>query len=121
MYKEQDIIRLIRLLSGARLPLTDEKQTQIRIAEIMDNHGLNYSREYHLDSKNIPDFFNDVLGIAIEVKIKGNSKDIYKQCERYASFEQVKAIVLVTNRMMGLPKSINGKACYMFNIGKAWL
>lgn len=48
-------------------------------------------------------------------------KKIYKQCERYANFDQVKQLVLITNRSMGFPETINNKPCYVINIGRAWL
>jgi hypothetical protein len=76
-------------------------------------------KEFPLDKHNIPDFFMD--GIAVEVKIKGSKKNIYRQLERYAGFDLVKEIILVTNRTLGLPEKINGKPCYMFKLGTAWL
>lgn len=107
------------LLSSSRLSVQDEKETQQQIEKVfMDNH-VNYEREFKLDSKNIPDFFID--GIAIELKIKGQAKKIYKQCERYCQFEQVKELILITNRSMGFPSYVNGKSCYIIKIGKAWL
>ena len=102
-----------------RFPLEVEKETQAAIEQKFKDNGIEYSREHKLDQNNIPDFFID--GIAIEIKIKGNAKSIYKQCERYCQFEEVKSLILVTNRSMGFPKEINGKPCYFINLGKAWL
>ena len=118
---------IIKLLSSVRLPAQDEKETQKAIERIFfDNKWLFY-REYRLDEKNTPDFLVAtsllpiVKGIAIEVKIKGSARKIYKQCERYCQFESVSELLLITNRSMGFPKEINGKPCYFLNIGKAWL
>jgi hypothetical protein len=102
-----------------RFPLEVEKETQAAIEQKFKDNGIEYSREHKLDQENIPDFFID--GIAIEIKIKGNAKSIYKQCERYCQFQEVKSLILVTNRSMGFPKEINGKPCYFINLGKAWL
>lgn len=102
-----------------RFPLEVEKETQAAIEQKFKDNGIEYSREHKLDQNNIPDFFID--GIAIEIKIKGNAKSIYKQCERYCQFQEVKSLILVTNRSMGFPKEINGKPCYFINLGKAWL
>lgn len=112
-------IEIIRLLSGVRFPLQDEKETQDKIEQILKVNGVSYEREYRLDAKNIPDFY--VNGIAIEVKIKGGKRMIYKQCERYCEFDNVKELILVTNKSMGFPKSISGKSCYVINLGRAWL
>ncbi len=113
------IHEIIKLLYSHRFPLVKEKDTQESIEQKFLDNNIKYNREYRLDADNIPDFFID--GVAIEIKIKGNAKKIYKQCERYCQFEQVKYLILVTNRSMGFPKEINNKPCYFINLGKAWL
>lgn len=110
---------VLKILSSTRFPLEKEKETQAAIENKFNEAGILFNREHHLDPTNIPDFFID--GTAIEVKIKGNAKQIYRQCERYCQFEDVKNLILVTNRSMGFPKEINGKPCYFINLGKAWL
>ncbi len=112
---------IIQTLSSARFPIDNEKQTQEAIANILLQKNIEYIREFHLDEKNIPDFFILNGEIAIEIKIKGKAMKIYKQCERYCKSDQVKQLILITNRSMGFPKEINGKPCYVINIGRAWL
>ena len=86
------------------------------------NHNIPVMREYRFDKKNIVDYFQKGTGIAIEVKIKkNNSIDTFKQCERYAQFEEVKMIILFTNKAQGMPSSINGKPVYVISAGRAWL
>ncbi len=109
----------LQILSRIKFSLDDEKKLQEDIASALKAHKVEFEREYVLDPHNMPDFFID--GTAIEVKIKGNARKIYKQCERYCQFEQVKELILITNRSMGFPKSINGKPCYILTLGKAWL
>jgi len=113
------INKVLKILYSHRFPLVVEKETQHAIEEKFSDNDVPYSREHRLDEKNIPDFF--IEGIAIEVKIKGTAKNIYRQCERYCGFDEVKKLILVTNRSMGFPKEIKGKPCYFINIGKAWL
>ena len=114
------ITEIIKLISSARLPLQDEKELQDAIDNLFKKHNYTYDKEYILDAKNRIDFFayNE---IGIEVKIKGGIKSIYKQCERYCSFDKIKTLILVTNRTMGFPESINGKPCFVVKLGKAWL
>lgn len=104
-----------------RLPLHDEKELQEEIANTLRETLCVYEKEYRLDNENIPDFFLSEEGVAIEIKIKGNVRKIYKQCERYCSFPEVQKLLLITNRSMGFPEQINGKDCYVINIGKAWM
>jgi hypothetical protein len=114
-----DLSFIIKILSSTRFPLEREKDTQVAIEKKFTEAGIIFNREHKLDLVNIPDFFID--GTAIEVKIKGNAKQIYRQCERYCKFDDVKNLILVTNRSMGFPKEINDKPCYFINLGKAWL
>ena len=59
--------------------------------------------------------------LAVEVKIKGRAKEIYRQCERYCKIETVKSLLLITNKSIGFPKEIKGTPCYVYNIGVGWL
>lgn len=104
-----------RTLSRYRFTLTSESELQKEIGTILPQAV----REYRLDAKNRLDFFLE--GIAIEVKIKGGAKDIYKQCERYCAFDEVRSLILITNRSMGFPPEINGKPCYVLKLGRSWL
>lgn len=114
-----EIGEIIKLLSTKRFIVNDEKELQKSIEDVFKVSGVEYEREFRLDPKNRPDFF--INGIAIEIKIKGNAKKIYKQCERYCQFDNVKSLLLITNRSMGFPQQINGKDCYIMNLGKSWL
>lgn len=106
-------------ISNCLFSLENEKQLQAEIAQRLEKYNIPYMREHHLDARNIIDFYS--FGTGIEIKISGSAKEIYRQCERYCQFEQVKSLILVTNRSMGFPEAINGKRCYILNLGKAWL
>lgn len=113
---------ILKLLEGFRFSLQDEKRLQEEI-DIIFHQKLpldQIDREHRLDNKNIPDFL--LFGnIAVEVKIKGSKKEIYKQCVRYCEFDRVQELILITNIAMGFPEQINNKNCYFFNLSKAWL
>ncbi len=113
------IDQIITALKNKRITVENEKKTQQEIYDILLEADYNVKDEYRLSDQDIPDFFID--GIAIEVKIKGNSRKIYKQCERYAMHNAVTQLLLITNKSMGFPPEINGKPCYVLNIGRAWL
>jgi hypothetical protein len=70
----------------------------------------------------IPSIIDD-FRIGIEVKLGATQKRaIYRQCVRYCSFPQViDELIMITNTSMGFPPEINGKSCYVLNLGKAWL
>lgn len=116
------ISRVIKSLRGHRFLLHNEKELQIAIHStlMVDLPFGSIKREFILDDENIIDFLIDGE-IGIEVKIKGQRRQIFRQCERYCSFDQIKKLLLVTNKSMGFPEQINGKDCYVINLGKAWL
>jgi hypothetical protein len=113
--------QIVQLISQERFPLDNEKVCQTYIEKMFIVKGLDFTREYCLDKHNIPDFFNIQTGLAIEVKTKGSVMDIFRQCQRYLGFKAVKSLILVTNKGMGFPGEIEGKPCYVINMGKAWL
>ncbi len=107
------------LLLSRKFELHNEKVLQQQMMDVLSPVFPKIQREHSLDEKNVIDFM--LAGVGIEVKIKGGRKDIYRQCERYCAFDQVKVFVLVTNRSIGFPQSLKGKPCYVINLGMAWL
>lgn len=114
------ISRLHSLISATRMDLSDEKRTQCDLEAMFTAQGIPFERECRLSAGDIPDFLID--GIAVEVKLRGaRKKDVYRQLERYARHDRVKAIMLVTNLTMGLPGTLEGKPVYFVALGRAWL
>ena len=112
---------IVALLQGARLSLASEKGTQADIAALLDRAGIQAEREHRLSDRDIPDFMLPG-GIALEVKLRGQSKsDVFRQLVRYAAFEQVRELVLATNLSMGLPREICGKPAFYASLGRGWL
>jgi len=116
---QEKIQEIFKVLKSRSLPITTEKEVQLEIEKLFTEKKISFEREYRFDNKNIVDFF--VNGIAIEVKIKGVKKAVYKQCERYCEFNETKALILVTNLTMGFPEQLNGKDCYYYSLSKNWL
>lgn len=110
---------LRQFFSGYRFLLNSEAELQDQMEQVLVDAGVPFERERRLGPRSRPDFFLD--GVAVEVKIKGSARAIYRQCERYAGFSEVTEVLLVTNRAMGFPKEINGKPAYFLNLGAAWL
>ena len=110
---------LIKLLSAYKFSLNTEDELKLQMAKVLDDNQIPYIKEHRLDAKNRVDFF--IYEHAIEVKVKGGAKKIFRQCERYCGFDTVKGLVLVTNKSMGFPEMVNGKPCYVMSLGKSWL
>lgn len=113
------IENIVKAISRYQLTLTSEKELQSQIEKIFREENIEFKREYRIDPNNKPDFF--CSGIAVEIKIKGKPIQIYRQCKRYCENENVKALLLITNKAMGFPEQLNGKPCYIHNLGATWL
>ncbi len=114
-----DINELIIRLQKRRFNPENEKILQGQIEKSLADAGVLFEREVVLDKGSRIDFM--VGDIGIEVKIKGQKREIYKQCERYCGFESIKKLILLTSKSMGIDEEILGKPVYFININRAWL
>lgn len=110
---------LALFVQGRRLPLDNEKATQRALEQALTAAGIAHRREVPLDHGNVIDFLVD--GIGVELKLKGSARAIYRQLERYSEHGEVRAILLLTGRAMGLPSTIKGKPAAVASLGRAWL
>jgi hypothetical protein len=110
---------LAALIRSARLDMSDEKRAQADFERLLIAKQLAHSREHRLSDRDIVDFWFD--GFALELKLRARKKAIFRQLERYAKHESVKALMLASNTSMGLPEDINGKPLYFVRLGQGWL
>lgn len=113
------LTKVLSLLRRTRFNLTSESQLQQEISQVFTAINLTFEREFSLDKYSRPDFM--IGDIAIEVKIKGSKKAIYKQCVRYCEHPKVATLILVTSKTMGFPPFINDKPCFVVVLGRSWL
>lgn len=108
------------LISRTPLVQSNEIAVQEKISELLTKHGVQHKREVVLGPGDRPDFMI-VGGIAIEVKLKASKRAIYRQCERYCAYDQVKGLILVSATAMGFPEEIHGKSTWVASLGGGWL
>ena len=110
------------LIGRQRFTLSNEKATQAELAAAFAAAGLNFSREYRLSGRDVPDFFHTETGLIVEVKITGAGKmDTFRQLTRYAVHASVQGLLLATNLAMGLPALIESKPAFQVSLGRGWL
>lgn len=120
---------IVGIFARYRLPLSDEKDLQTKIAEMLTLEKVPFAREVRLDDHDIVDFMAGEgaclqplqPACAIEVKIGGSRRAIFRQIERYCAHPQVSEIVLATNVPMSLPIEIGGKRTAIAHLGRSWL
>lgn len=114
------LLEIMKILSAHRFNVSSEEILQTQIAEAFAAAGFRFQREYRLSSQDRIDFLVGD-GIGVEVKIGGSPMSIHRQCKRYCAHDQVRLLILVTSRSMGLPEQIEGKECYVHLLGRSWL
>lgn len=98
---------VIAAIQGNAYRFTSERDLQDGIGIAL--FKMYPSREHVLGPTDRPDFFID--GIAIEVKPEGSLSALTRQVHRYAGYDEVRAVVVVTSRhrLAQLPPEMNGK------------
>lgn len=112
---------VLAALRGSRIDLTDEKRAQVDVAALLEGARIPFEREKRLGAAAVLDFFV-ASRLALEVKMNRSvPSTIYRQVERYCRLDEVRGLLLVTNRAMGLPGTIAGKPAFYLSLGRSWL
>ncbi|WP_153785256.1 hypothetical protein [Pseudomonas sp. EMN2] len=71
---------------------SDEADLQARMADVLQQHGYECTREYSVDAKNRVDLW--VGNVVIEVKVDGSMSHALHQVDRYINLPQVHGVIL---------------------------
>jgi hypothetical protein len=109
---------IVAALSQQRLPCHDEKALQAAVSDALQAAGIDHQREVPVTGGII-----DVLAgaVGIEVKIKGQGREIYRQVGRYAEDPRIDEFIVVSGKALALPPMVGGKRCRIVSVGRAWL
>jgi len=77
---------------------SNEDELQRALAEALEDVGVFVHREHLLDLGNRIDLYCPLSATGIEVKIKGSARSVTRQLTRYAAFDEIHDLVLVTTR-----------------------
>lgn len=100
--------------------LIEERVLHDKIKDVLRNNEIGFHYEYALGPRSRVDFLT-LGGTAIECKKKKpNERLVMQQLERYASFGEVKSIILVIERYQVLPAMISGKPCASIGLNRLW-
>lgn len=115
------MIRKLKKILSKKYSLHDEKILQEEIEDELIANDINYLREYRLSNRSIIDFYFPDEKIGMEIKIKGSVFKIFDQVKRYADFDSVDEIILVSSKFVNLPKKINDKDAHFISLSEAFL
>lgn len=116
--------RIVHAIEDLKAPLDSEAAAQRAIFVALTDIDPEAKAEVRLSPTSRIDFTCsiDAVRIGVEVKIdKGNRREIYRQLERYAGLGLLDAIVLASNRAIGLPPTICGVQVAVASLGRGWL
>lgn len=121
MKSEVDCIKKIgNLIASVAFHFQSEKDLQRGIQELFDKNEIPYKREFHLNDKDIPDFFieYDDVKIALEIKIGGDRNSFLRQATRYLKHESVTCLFAIGTPywIKNIPDQILGKNIYCHRI-----
>jgi len=107
---------LLRVRISSRL---DEDKIHLAIMKVFDMYGIKYEHEFKLIPRKRFDFWID--GIVVEVKKEKPSKiTLLNQLNRYTKEDEVKAVIVVLEKSMVLPKYLNGKPIFVLSLNINW-
>lgn len=99
---------LAETLREFRFHYWKESVLQDAVEKLLEIRQLDYSREMRLGPRARIDFL--VEGIGLEIKTAGSADSVLRQLTRYAGFDAIEGLVLVTNKLRHtFPSEIDGK------------
>ena len=113
-------LRIRDALMTVRVPaVPSEYDIHALAARALEEAGIVFSHEERLGPGCRVDFFAD--GVAIEIK-KGKPVQarLLEQAKKYLACEQVRALVIVSQKRVSLPASICGKPVYVLCLDRLW-
>ena len=116
----ETVAPILSALSAVRMPAQPEEyDIHAAIARALDDAGLPYEHEYRLGPRRRIDF--RVGRIGIEVK-KGRpvTSRLTEQLRRYLESDDLDAVIVVTQRVASLPRTIGGKPVALVSLNRLW-
>ena len=114
------IRRICDALAAVRTPAQPEEyDIHAAIAVALQSAGLEFEHEHKLGPRRRIDFLVDRVGIEVK-KGRPASSALAKQLRRYLESDDLDAVIVVTQRVTALPKTIGGKPVYLISLNRLW-
>lgn len=91
--------RILGILKRNVLCFANEARLHDAICILFLEAGINFVHEYRLDEKNRIDFYIPEFRIGIESKVKGSKMQTLRQLARYAEFDEIGELIVVTTKL----------------------
>ena len=115
-----DLQKICEALGSLRMPaMPGEYDIHEQITCALNRRSLNFEHEYRLGPRCRIDFWVGRIGIEVK-KGRPSSSELIRQLRRYLASDALDAVVVVTQRNVNLPATIDGKPVYIISINRLW-
>lgn len=111
---------VINVLSTIQISRTlNELDIHKEIKTALQSHGIRFIHEYKVCTGKRFDFW--INGIVLEVKKRKPTKaSLLSQLDRYTKVRKVKAVIVVLEKNIDIPKEINNKPIFIKSLNENW-
>lgn len=112
--------RIAALIERTRIGVSTEMSAHKGVFDMLVSNNFPAESEVWISEQERIDIM--VQSVGIEVKVKGSKREIYRQLQRYAKRDQVRALVLATG--VAWPthiREIEGKPFFVASLTRGWL
>ena len=113
----QEILRALSTLRASAMP--GEYDLHRLVAEAFKAAGLPCAHEYRLAPRRRIDFFLEGVGVEIK-KGRPNARELLRQVERYLACDELREIIVVTQKDTPLPARVLGKRVTCISLNRLW-
>lgn len=112
--------RIVAICDRSQINVSTEGAAHIALSKALRAQGMEVEDEVLLNPKDRIDLL--VGSVGVEVKIKGQRRDIFRQLERYAASDRIAVLVLVTSTPWPATiREIGGKPFFHASLSLGWL
>ena len=116
----RDMDRIGSALSTVRVPARPEEyDIHAAVAGALDAAGLDYTHEYRLGPRCRIDFAVGRVGIVVK-KGRPAASQLAAQLRRYLESDALDGAIVVTQRALPLPATINGNPVRLISLNRLW-
>ena len=115
-----EIEKIINILDTIHISkVLSESQIHEEIKKTLTEYNINFRHEYKILTHKRFDFW--INGIVLEVKKRKPTKiSLLNQLDRYTKVPSVKAIIVVLEKNIEVPKKINNKPIIVKSLNENW-
>ena len=116
----KEIEKIMGALSTIHISNTlNENEIHQEIKKALSTYNIKYKHEYQILTHKRFDFW--INGIVLEVKKSKPSKiNLLNQLDRYTKVPAVRAVIVVLERNVTIPKQLNGKPIIIKSLNENW-